>query len=626
MDRSVRFSNYRGMDIIIQRSPILLVSVEIECASPGKCSSQRLYILIILATDDLITIPGSQPWSKSRRQPTATPSTVTIKPSLHPSSSPTHPIVSSKPSCGSTSIITGSPSEVPSYLRVPSNSPSSEQISSQAPTTQPKSGSPSLFATSSVAPSSTPIQSQEPSSNATSTSFPSDPRSSSPSPTPTVAPKKSPSPTSNGNPTLSPSDYPSDQQSLSPTRTLAPSKISSASPPSTMPTMLPSSSYFPSEQPINNSTLNPTTIPTQSPNREDAATASPTRFTIKRRLPQFTLEYEIVPFDAALQNELSELESITSAYLRKQVLAAVSNGDVLLVDFLSNYIFFESEPDVAVVRVTFESIAFFDPMTPVFPTEGEMIEQILDAFTGEEMTGYTGLVQALPSINTFSSSTHIFLMETLDAVDAPLTKEDVPVRGNGSVTPFVIAAAASLLLLSVGTAFWAHGRRRRRRREASEKFINGIVAELKDTTSSRFSATYATDFGDAHQIMEDDDWTMQDIETTEYGTLLHESQNGVNKNHDNGGKYRRNDKRKKFTRTEMEETQDSFDELMKKAIGESTLAVFESASSSEEHLSVVAEDETSQSSTSSPAAVEHHKDDTHICKSRRVPYFLREEG
>ena len=221
---------------------------------------------------------GSQPWSKSRRQPTAAPSTFTMKPSMHSSSKPTHPIPSH-------------PSSVPSNLLVPSNIPSTEQISTQAPTIQPKSGNPSLFATSSVAPSITSVQSQEPSSNMTSNSSPSAPPSSSPPPTSTTL-------------------YPSGQESLSPTRSLAPSNISSS--PSSLPTMVPSSSFVPSEQPIYNSTLTPTTIPTQPPSRQDVATGSrPTRFRIKRRLPKFTLEYEIVPFDAPLESELSELERVS---------------------------------------------------------------------------------------------------------------------------------------------------------------------------------------------------------------------------------------------------------------------------------------------------------------------------
>ena len=153
--------------------------------SPGKCvcigclsrkvlESRALFFtnsVHILSDLQIDHCTGSQPWSKSRRQPTAAPSTFTMKPWMHSSSKPTHPIPSH-------------PSSVPSNLLVPrSNIPSTEQISTQAPTIQPKSGNPSLFATSCVAPSITSVQSQEPSLNMTSNSSPSAPPSSSPPPT-----------------------------------------------------------------------------------------------------------------------------------------------------------------------------------------------------------------------------------------------------------------------------------------------------------------------------------------------------------------------------------------------------------------------------------------------------------
>ena len=158
--------------------------------------------------------------------------------------------------------------------------------------------------------------------------------------------------------------------------------------------------------------------------------------------------------------------------------------------------------------------------------------------------------------------------------------------------------------------------------------------------SSRVSTTHATELGDrenARHLTEDYDWERRDIENTEYGTLLNQSQNVVNKKHDNPGrKCRQYDQRNQPTqakkcmnRTRLAEV-DAMD-VSKNVIGKSTMAMLENTrSSTDEHLriSVVAKDKASPSSTSSMAELENDDDetDTYICKSRRLSYSLREKG
>jgi hypothetical protein len=340
-------------------------------------------------------------------------------------------------------------------------------------------------------------------------------------------------------------------------------------------------------------------------------------------------------------------------------MGAISSDEVVLVDFLTNYVSFESMPGVASVHVTFESAAFFDPLTPIFPTEGEMIAQMLDAFTGAEMAGYVGLVQALPSENTFTSTTQIFLVNTQDAADALAIDQQPPVRRNGPGVPIVITVAAGILLLSSGSAMWARSRRRRkRRREASEKFINGVIGEHADAMSNKVSTAHATDFGeqDDSQLfeMEGSDWPSHDIESTEQGVLLQQDRNAHKKKRGkpikspknpfavDSEKLNREHKRAPIDSTteidsesEVEREREGltghayFDESTKKTIEESTRRLLEDPDFSFEgryevgDTSIGFDDDGSQCSPVQMAEEIIHEENQSLCESRGRPYFLR---
>jgi hypothetical protein len=216
---------------------------------------------------------------------------------------------------------------------------------------------------------------------------------------------------------------------------------------------------------------------------DPAATASPTQLTIQLKLPPFTLEYEIPDFQEPTQSDLTELESLTAAYLKSNIFGALASSDVLLEDFLTDIVSVQSDPDSLVVLITFESTALFDPLSPVIPTEGQIVDEIINAFTGEELNGYLGMVQALPNMNLFSDTSQVFLVGTPDPDPNPVEASDA------SAVTAIAAAAAGIVLLSSGVAaLLYYRRRRRRRREASNKLLRDVV-EAETSSDSASSAS-----------------------------------------------------------------------------------------------------------------------------------------
>jgi hypothetical protein len=234
-------------------------------------------------------------------------------------------------------------------------------------------------------------------------------------------------------------------------------------------------------------TVAPTTaLPTEMPSTEvpTQATASPTVFTVQRTL-LFTLEIDLSEFlqnRNTTQSDLSELESLTSAYLRDHFFGTISSSDVLLEDFSTDVMSHIDRPDSSIVLVTFRSTAFFDAESPSFPTLRELFGELENAFSGQELDGYLGMVQALPESNMFSSTTQI-------------TFVDLGSNGATAVWATVVVLAAFL------AATFTYYRRRHGRREDSDKFLNDIV-EMEAPTEN-FSSV-GDGGGDNNEDSDDD--------------------------------------------------------------------------------------------------------------------------
>ena len=178
------------------------------------------------------------------------------------------------------------------------------------------------------------------------------------------------------------------------------------------------------------------------------------------------LEYEIpgVQDGDVTRSDLVELESLTFEYLQNHFFGAMSSSDILLLDFITIIVGNTTNPNAWFVRVTYESSAIFDPLSPVFPSMDELIMELDNAFTEEELNGYLGMVQALPTTNDFSSTTQVIY----EGVDETRT-----IKSTSSVVTAVSTVAAGFAMFSFGAAYLMYYfRRRRRRREASNRFLN----------------------------------------------------------------------------------------------------------------------------------------------------------
>lgn len=160
-------------------------------------------------------------------------------------------------------------------------------------------------------------------------------------------------------------------------------------------------------------------------------------------------------------------------------------------DFLTDYVSYQTDESVSVILVTYKSTAWFDPISPVFPTEGELLEGLFDAFNGDDLVGYVGMVQSLPDENTFSSTTSVFPVPNPGG-RAPPVLEDAQ-----SVVPLLAIMAACIMVISSGSGlFFYRLRRKQRRQEASLKFIDSVIGDTADAMSSKYSYPVNDEMGE----------------------------------------------------------------------------------------------------------------------------------
>jgi hypothetical protein len=220
-------------------------------------------------------------------------------------------------------------------------------------------------------------------------------------------------------------------------------------------------------------------MPTQEPSPQPSLqpstpapfeTATPSQARLTQSIPVFTLEYQLFDFDNPTEADLVELEALTRAYLRDHVEGAISDNTVVLVDFFTTYTDQESDPDSLVVLVSFESTAYYDIDSPTTLPLSDLIQEVENAFTGEELERYLGLVQTLPNSNLFAGTIQLFLVDKLES------------ESESSATVPILAGSATVLLSVFGLI--AHRRQKKHsRREASKAFL-GILAKDSITDCS----------------------------------------------------------------------------------------------------------------------------------------------
>ena len=280
-------------------------------------------------------------------------------------------------------------------------------------------------------------------------------------------------------PPISPNPLESEVPSINPS--YSPSTISSEVP--TLAATLTSTTNStevsePTETPESSQTIDPTTLsptqvlpPTNVPTSGDPASSSarkatltPTNEILSIPLAPFTLEYEVAISRPIAQSDIVVLTSITNSYLQSYMLGAFQSEPVLLVDFVTKYDSLLENPESAVVLVTFTSTALFDPYSGELPSRIELETELALAFMGMALTGYLGMLQALPKSNAFSTTSEVFLVQN---PSSPISLES---KGFSTVAAATITFAFVIVTFLAGFS-WYRTRRKRRRLEASDKFL-----------------------------------------------------------------------------------------------------------------------------------------------------------
>lgn len=188
-------------------------------------------------------------------------------------------------------------------------------------------------------------------------------------------------------------------------------------------------------------------------------------------LPIFTLEYQLFDFDEPTEADLVELETLTRAYLRDHIFGSIDGADALLDDFFTTYTDDEADSGALVINVDFESTAFYNPNSPRRISMNDLIEEVVNAFTGEEMDEYLERVQSLPNSNIFAGAIQIFLISQLES------------QNQRAILSVLLAGSGALLAILGGFGFLRYHRRKGARRQASKQFLH-IISEDSTTDCS----------------------------------------------------------------------------------------------------------------------------------------------
>eukprot|EP00934_Nitzschia_sp_Nitz4_P008858 Nitzschia sp. Nitz4//scaffold163_size50693//9642//10991//NITZ4_006983-RA/size50693-snap-gene-0.66-mRNA-1//-1//CDS//3329538016//8848//frame0 len=194
----------------------------------------------------------------------------------------------------------------------------------------------------------------------------------------------------------------------------------------------------------------------------------------------YTGEFTRIPEDG----EFAEVTEITRAYLEEFMIAEFSQTSLTnLDDFLTVLVRNAFEFDEPVEN-SYRSTGLFNPSSIFLPTVRELDELIEEAFTGDNLATYLGLVQDLPSANIFSTTTAVSKgLPTVSVSDS-----DVAVSSFMGSTGFksgIAAAAAGIVVLAAGLALY-------KRRQGESEGVDPYEGNLKGDSATVAGETCAT--------------------------------------------------------------------------------------------------------------------------------------
>jgi hypothetical protein len=248
------------------------------------------------------------------------------------------------------------------------------------------------------------------------------------------------------------------------------------------------------------------------------------------QLAPYTLFYTIQPSRIPLSTEVVEVVGITAAYLKIFFEEIFSDDpDTEFNDFFTDRIdggdsFGFNEP----YGIEYSSAAVFTIGSSIVPTPGQLDELLSQAFLGQDLSLYLGLLQSLPSDNEFSTTSNVTEMKIIEPLGAPAgsgTRSD----DSSSTIPIAAATGAgAFVLIILGVVLY----RRRERYDELGKLDENAMGHMTvaDETfvgnSTAYSASDAlteqhepsTD-GENRSVAWHSEWAMSTHAVSEEGSI-----------------------------------------------------------------------------------------------------------
>ena len=172
------------------------------------------------------------------------------------------------------------------------------------------------------------------------------------------------------------------------------------------------------------------------------------------QLAPYTLFYTIEQLRIPFTREVSEVVGITAAYLKiyfEEIF--LDDPDTILSDFLTDRADGDSFGFNEPYGIVYSSVAVFSIESSIVPTPGELDNLLSQAFLGQELSIYLGLLGSLPSDNLFSTTSDVTetkLPEPLSAGrNAAPAGSDAKSSDRSSTIPIAAAAGAGAFVLII---------------------------------------------------------------------------------------------------------------------------------------------------------------------------------
>ena len=125
--------------------------------------------------------------------------------------------------------------------------------------------------------------------------------------------------------------------------------------------------------------------------------------TIPVVLDHFALQYSVEKFGEPTADDLADLTSVTDAYVMGFIAEFYVGADVLLASVDTVFVSFSMEHG-GFITTEFKSTATFLLGSPIIPSATELNLVRADSFSAENLSGYVGMLNQLPTSNVYAST------------------------------------------------------------------------------------------------------------------------------------------------------------------------------------------------------------------------------